>query len=160
MEYKKVYAKGIEAKLNYGFAIGSIRLSGFLNYGYNRSILLETYDNNPLFEGNQLMYVPLHTARANLTAEYKGFELGTYGIISGSRETVETADETLRLPAYSLIDLIAGFHKDFSNMKLGMFFRINNLFDQQYEAIRSYPMPGRTIQLTITYGLVKANPNN
>jgi vitamin B12 transporter len=160
VEFKKVIAKGIEAKLNYRFTMGLIRLRGILNYGYNRSILVNTYDSNPLFEGNQLMYVPLHTVRAGFTAEFKGFELGTTEIISGSRETVETADQTLRLPAYILVDVFMGFHKDFLNMNMGMLFRINNLFDRQYEVIRSYPMPGRTFQLTITLGFEKSNPIN
>jgi vitamin B12 transporter len=160
VEYKQVVAKGIEAKLNYRFVVGLFRLRGLLNYGYNRSIIIKTYDSNPFYEGNQLMYVPLHTAGGGITADFEGFEIGTSEVFTGCRETVETADRALQLPAYCLVDVFAGFHKEFMNMKLGMLFRISNLFNRQYEVIRSYPMPGRTFQLIITLGFEKKNSNN
>lgn len=160
VEYKKVHARGIEARLDFDSDPGLIGLRGFINYGYNRSILKETYDRNPLFENNQLMYVPLHTIRASITASCKGFELGAAGMITSPRETVETADETLRLPAYGMMDLSGGYQGKLNGLNLGIFFRIINLFDHRYEVIRSFPMPGRMIQLTITVGWEKLDANN
>jgi len=160
VEYKKVHARGIETRLDFDSDPGLIGLRGFIIYGYNRSVLKETYDHNPLFEDNQLMYVPLHTVRASITATCKGFELGAGGTITSRRETVETADATLRLPAYGLMDVTGGYQGELHGLNLGIFFRIINLFDHRYEVIRSYPMPGRMMQLTITVGWKKINANN
>jgi iron complex outermembrane receptor protein len=86
VEYKKVHARGIEARIDCRINVGSVALKGFLNYGYNRSELMETYDQNPLSEGKQMVYVPLHTARTSISATYSGFELGISNMLVTQRK--------------------------------------------------------------------------
>jgi outer membrane cobalamin receptor len=155
VEYKKVNGKGLEIRLNGGFPTGAFKLTGSMMYGYNRSFITETYDHNDLFVGNQLMYVPVHLGRVNLQADYRGFVAGGCGMYSGMRETVETADEALRMPAYALMDLYAGVSRDIRTFQVGLYFRTDNVFNTQYQAIRSYPMPGRSFLFTLTVGFTR-----
>ena len=159
VEYKKVQASGLETWIEYGVKSGFLSVNGFINYNFNRSVIVNTYDDNILFEGNQLMYVPLHTLKAGSEARYRNFMLGIASTYIGTRETVESADEYLRLPAFALIDLLAGFQKEVGKVNLALNFRIDNLFDTTYEAIRSYPVPGRTYHFTLTIGLNKTSPD-
>lgn len=153
VEYKEVHARGIDTWMEYGFSSARLHIKGMLNYSYNRSTIARTYDDNRLFEGNQLMYAPIHAFRAGLDVSLSGFTLGVSTACTGYRETVETADKTLRLPGYGLLNLMAGFHRKIRKTDLALDFFVDNVFDKSYEIIRSYPVPGRSYHITFSVGL-------
>jgi len=159
-EYKKVHASGIESVINYSFRTAMIRVKGFLCYSYNRSVIADTYDHNTLFTGNQLMYIPRHSGKASLNADYRGFMLGANAMITGSRETVETGDESLQLDPFGIVNMILGMNRNIAGVDLGLYCRVNNLFNKNYEVIRSFPMPGRSLLFTITLGFEKSGDKN
>jgi len=155
VEYKKVHAGGIEGWLNYSFKVYPFLLSGYLNYNYNRSTIVDTYDDNSLYKGNQLIYIPIHTIGASAALKFKGLILEVSGSYSGYRETVESADKSLRLPAYVLMDLALDYNTNLSNIPIDIWCRFDNVFDTNYEIIRSYAVPGRTIHLGLSIGFEK-----
>jgi outer membrane cobalamin receptor len=158
VEYKKVLASGIESHVIYSFGAGVLRFKGVISYSYSRSVIVDTYDHNPLYKGRQLMYIPRHSGNASIKAFYKGMILGAGTVFTGSRETVETEDPSLALDPYAFIDLIAGINRRIHGINLGLYCRVDNLFDNQFEVIRSYPMPGRSFHFTLTLGLEKSDP--
>jgi outer membrane cobalamin receptor len=159
VEYKRVHARGLETWLESGFNRANFTLKGLLYYAYNRSEIIRTYDQNMLYAGNQLMYVPLHNARGGLDLSYKGFSIGFNAMGATYRETVETADKTLRLPGYALFNVLAGYQLKILNFDLSSFFQVDNLFNRHYEVIRAYPMPGRSFHFTLTIGYHKSSAN-
>jgi outer membrane cobalamin receptor len=159
VEYKKVHAKGVEVSLTSKFSLIGLDNRFDFSYNYRQSVIMDTYDDNMLFRGNQLAYVPKHSARISFTTGYRGIQAGLQYHFTGSRETVESADESLRLPPYGLVDLVAGYTGEFKNMRPGLYFRMENIFNRQYEVIRSFPMPGRTFYITATMGLHKDDTN-
>ncbi len=160
VEYKKVHASGLEAWIEYAINTGSLAIKGRINYNYNRSVIVSTYNNDALFEGNQLSYVPKHTLRTSSEAVFKGFSIGYAVSYTGCRETVETKADNLRLSPFTLIDFTTGYHGKINDMSMAVYFRIENVFDKSVEIIRSYPLPGRTFHLTMTIGLDKLNSEN
>ncbi|MBN1789902.1 MAG: TonB-dependent receptor plug domain-containing protein [Bacteroidales bacterium] len=160
VEYKKVHARGIDTRMELGYHLNEFAIKAFVNYDYNRSVIISTYDNNPLCEGNQMTYVPVHTAGAGLEAVYHGFLLGISSSYTGYRETVETADETLRLPGFYLMNMVTGIRREILGADLAFFFRIDNITDRSYEVIRSFPLPGRNYHFTLTIGLQKITSDN
>jgi outer membrane cobalamin receptor len=86
--------------------------------------------------------------------------LGISADCTGSRETVETADESLRLPGYAVLNLMAGIHREIAGVDLALFFQVDNIMDKSYEVIRAYPHPGRTLHFTFTMGFGKENSQN
>lgn len=150
VEYKKVYSRGMEAILNFRFTTGRINVSGNLNYGCSFATIAETYDHNEMLAGNQLIYIPRHVARLNLNIVYGGFTIGWHGSFTDSRETVESSDPIMRLPAYGIVDIITGYNRQFGKIHTGFHFQIENLFDKQYEVMRSFAMPGRTFHIVLT----------
>jgi vitamin B12 transporter len=159
VEYKKVHASGIESTVNFDFPAGMVLVKGCLGYSFNRSVIVDTYNHNPLYNGKQMMYIPKHMGKANISANYNGFMLGAGALLTGSRETVETADRTFRLDPYATMDLIGGMNHKIFGVNFGLYCRVDNVFNKQYEVIRSYPMPGRSIVFTMTLGLDRSNPD-
>jgi outer membrane cobalamin receptor len=160
VEYKKVHTGGVESWVEFEFHTGLLKVNGQINYNYNRAEIVNTFDDNELYEGKQLIYTPKNTLRANSEAHYQGFMLGFAVSYSGKRETVETGDPSLQLPAFTLWDLSAGIQKKFKQTTLSLYFQVDNIFNKSYEIIRSYPLPGRTYQLTLSVGLHKSGSEN
>lgn len=158
VEYKNVHAWGLESRVNFDVPAGPIQISGFVAYLFSRSVIMETYDHNPLFTGKQLMYIPKHSGKANIMAGYQGISLGAGLTFAGSRETIETEDPFGRLKPYTLLDVVAGMNHKIFGMNLTFYGHIDNILNTQYEVIRSYPMPGRSFHLALTVGLSRNNP--
>jgi vitamin B12 transporter len=156
VEYKNVHAAGLESRINFEVPAGRINIGGFFIYTYNRSVIVETYDHNPLYEGKQLMYIPRNSGRASLMAEFKGITLGAAASFTGYRETVETTDLSTRLKPYSLFDIFGGINRKIFGVSAGLYGHLDNIFNKQYEVIRSYPMPGRSFHFTLTLGFNRA----
>jgi vitamin B12 transporter len=160
VEFKKVHARGIEAWALYALKAGDLSIKGHFNYNYNRSVIVSTFDDNALFKGNQLIYVPRHTYRASSEFIYKGAMLGISVLYTGARETIETGDASRRLPAFTLINLSAGYQHITRLVPWAVYLHMDNLMDKSYEMMRSYPMPGRALYFTLTVGLNKTDPQN
>ncbi len=109
-------------------------------------------------QGKQLMYIPKHSGKASIMAEYHGISLGAGGTYTGSRETIETEDPLLRLEPYALLDVVAGINRKMFGMNFTFYGHIDNILNTRYEVIRSYPMPGRSFHLALTVGLNRNNP--
>lgn len=160
VEYKKVHAMGVETGIHFDFTEGNIKVKGRLQYNLNRSIIVSTRDDNKYISGNQLIYIPEHTFRASVMAEYEGIHTGASVNYTGSRETVETGDEIQELPSFALVDWSIGYHQSFHDCNMVFALSIDNIFNKRYEVIRSYPMPGRTLHFTLTLGLNKTRSEN
>ncbi len=158
VEYKKVHVRGIEADMQYDFTLGETKIEGQAGYNLNRSMIVSTMDDNNYITGNQMIYVPKYTFRASVNIHYGKFSTGSSLQYTGKRETVETGDKIYELEAFTLVDWLAGYHQTFNDYLVVLSLRLDNVFNKQYEVMRSYPMPGRTIHFTITMGLNKTHP--
>ena len=58
------------------------------------------------------------------------------------------------LPAYHLLHLNAGY----SVGRIAMSLKMNNVFNQDYQAVLWRPMPGRNVELSLSYQFQKENP--
>lgn len=159
VEYKTVHAMGIETDLFYQYKTENLVFTSSFFYYLNRSVIARTYDNNPLYEGRQLMYIPLHTAKINLYLSWKGWTAGLNLNASGKRETVDSNDKMLQLPGYVIANAMTGYERKYRSLSVKIGFRVENLLNKQYEIIRAYPMPGRAYYLTVTVGLNKLQTN-
>jgi outer membrane cobalamin receptor len=56
-----------------------------------------------------------------------------------------------RIDGYSEFGLCLWREFRWGNNVLTGRFDLKNLFDEQYEIVRNYPMPGRSYQLTVNY---------
>jgi vitamin B12 transporter len=157
VEYKTVHAMGIEPTLSYQYKRDNLTFSSSVIYNLNRSVITGTYDDNPLYEGKQLMYIPLHSAKINIYMNWKGLSAGINMNATGKRETVDSNDETLLLPGYFVADAMTRYEMKYKTGSFSIGFRVENLLNAQYEIIRAYPMPGRAYYITFSAGFNRQN---
>lgn len=112
------------------------RMSASVNY-----TLLEAKDTKE-FKGNLLPYRPGN--KLSWVVNYKlqdNLQFYLEGRMVGERYT--NRENTEKLPSYSLL----GARVTFSPAKKTEFFlKVENLLDEEYQEMKGYPMPGRTIR--------------
>ena len=86
----------------------------------------------------QIPYIPLHSASFNLWGAWGGFRMDIRGFLTGSRLTSGSSRPEYRLSPWTTWDASLSWTSE--RLRLGL--DIRNLFNQQYEIVRQYPMPG------------------
>lgn len=149
---KEVWARGIEVDLKLGRAVRKLKMNFELHYSYNPSTLEKKADNETdAILKKQLIYTPKHQAKALFSLQNSIGNLTIEQQFVSKRYTV--ADNSASLAAYNLTNLIlsSSFKKEKQN--LGLSFRLNNVFNQKYQSMENYALPGRNYQINIHYNI-------
>lgn len=101
--------------------------------------------------GLQLAYTPKHTGSVTVSYENPWINLSLNGQGVSSRWANNEHYESTEIEGYWDTNLSAYRTFSFGKHTIEGRFDIKNLFDQQYEIVRFYPMPGRSWLLTINY---------
>lgn len=130
-----------------------VRLGGGLKYSYERardySDPEDTFDAAGSYKG-QIAYIPLHSGSATAQMEWRRFGLNYSFIYVGERwHTSANIPANYEQPWYTHDMSIQYTHPLGKNIALRGMLEINNIFNQQYEVIQNYPMPGRNYRLTL-----------
>jgi outer membrane cobalamin receptor len=110
-------------------------------------------DRTSPYYGGQIPYVPWHSGSVIINPTYKSFSLNYSFIYTGYRYTaVANIPENYFKPWYTH-DL--SFSKELQLHKHPFRFtaEINNVLNQQYEVVQSYPMPGTNVKFICTITL-------
>ena len=95
----------------------------------------------------QIPYIPLHSANFQLFASWRGFRVEVQGFVSGERFSSSTNRADFRIAPWNLWD--ANLTWQMSRLRLGL--QLKNLFNESYEIIRQYPMPGFHVLASLDY---------
>lgn len=140
---------GFETSLSSIVKTGRLTTSFVAGYIYTRAY--ETGDEITYKE--QLIYVPLNTANTALSFQYGKLTASWRSLISGRRYTDANNDKYLNPyfinrfslslrhnPLWGVIDLAAD---------------VENIFNEEYQTMAYYPLPGRSFQFRINIQLIK-----
>ncbi|MFC2129223.1 TonB-dependent receptor [Bacteroidota bacterium] len=145
-----VYARGLEYSMSGLYRPGELSLSFLGTYSYTRTTNRTAIYFGDLSVDQQLIYIPVHKANASMKADYKKFHLMSSVSYIGKRFTTSSNEETRHtLPGYVLFDVRAGKDINFKKFNTAVHLKINNLFNTDYKAILSRPMPGRSWEVVI-----------
>jgi vitamin B12 transporter len=81
---------------------------------------------------------------------YKTWSAGYSILFSGERYTLGENDPTNLLPGWNEQDVFVSAGLPFKYFQTTIKGEVNNIFNQQYDVIHYYPMPGRSYKLSIT----------
>ena len=143
----KVKIFGIEAGADMAAHIGAVNLGLRLNYTYQSA--RDYTDPGDSYYGDQIPYIPWHSGSAIGQLAYKGWDLNCSFIYTGERYNAqENIPSNYEQPWYTT-DLSLG--KDFKirKVKCRVTGEVNNLFNQYYDIVINFPMPGRNYKLIL-----------
>ena len=135
---QQVRSTGAESRLELARNVGKVNACLVASYSFTRSLNENKEADN---YRKQLPYVAEHMGMINARISYGNAFVDYTQSFTGSRATVEDHSESL--PAFSVGRLRLGCGWDLKDCILDLYFRIDNLFDVDYQVIQYYPNPGR-----------------
>ena len=157
MNIGKVKIRGIDVTANLKLNLPyDIKIDGSLAYTFQKA---QDYtdpedceDEAGTYKG-QIAYIPWHSGSAILHGEWRGVELNYSFIYVGERyHNSSNILANYEQPWYTH-DLSASYRHRFEGKMLKATIEVNNLFNQQYEVISNYPMPGRNFKLILQFDI-------
>ena len=121
--------------------------SGVWDYGLTARYTFQ-WARDPA-DGYQIPYIPVHSASFQAFGSWRGFRLRVEGFLSGTRYTAASDRPECRIGPWTTWDASLGY--GFGRLELEI--NLRNLFDEQYEIIRQYPMPGFHVLGRLAYSL-------
>ena len=147
---KEVENKGIELSLKAKTTIRKIKFVSTINYSYTLSTNKKAQSDFDNAIKKQLIYVPFHQINYSIRGMIKNYTLSYNYNYTGKR--FMSTDNNWYLPANFLSDV--SISKRFKTSKKSNFstsFKVNNIFNQDYQSIAWRAMPGRNYLFTLTF---------
>ena len=151
-----VEIRGIDIMLAPSFRFGEVGVTTRLSYTFQKAQDFTEEkkggDFGPAVEdyyGDQIPYVPIHSGSAVINCTYRSWSLNYSFIYTGERWMLGGNIPVNYIQPWYTSDI--SLAKTFAlprDMELGMTLDVNNIFNQQYEVVRWYPMPGTNFRLT------------
>lgn len=137
----EVWSRGVETRSSLTYLAGKTNISLFLLTNYVVSTNQKIKSENDASFDKQLIYVPMYSGSARLSASNRFFEISVANQYTGYRYISSDNSEYL-LPFYNT-------HARFSyilpmqEISLSLFFSVENIFNTSYMLVQSYAMPLR-----------------
>lgn len=142
-----VEIRGIDAAIQGNLQFGNVQISPRLSYTYQKA--QDFTDPTSQWYGGQIPYIPWHSGSVIVNGDYRSWSLNYSFIYTGERyEAVANIPENYALPWYTH-DISITKNLKINNMNFRLTAEINNLFNQQYEVVQCYPMPGTNFKFKI-----------
>ncbi|MFD0749481.1 TonB-dependent receptor plug domain-containing protein [Mucilaginibacter calamicampi] len=119
-----------------------------LNYSYQRAMNF-SFPTESTYK-NQLPYTPQHLVNLNVGVSRKGWGLYYNQMFSSLRfyNNNNSYYKDEYLPAYALADLSLVYKGKYRRLPILVSAEVNNLYNENYVVVRSYPMPGRSFRIS------------
>ncbi len=146
-----VEIRGIDAALQLEWGTGKVNLNTRLNYTYQKA--QDFTDKSNKWYGGQIPYIPLHSGSVIVGGYYKTWDWNYSFIYTGERyEAVANIPENYAQPWYTH-DMSVSKCFDIKHTAFKVTAEINNIFNQQYEVVQCYPMPGTNFKIKLNIRL-------
>jgi len=144
-----VEIKGIDLKAGLSAAIDKVSMNLNLTYTYQKA--QDFTDRSQSYFGDQIPYTPWHSGSVILNGNYNSWNLNYSFMYVGKRyDANQNNIEYNRLQPWYTHDMSLQKEFTYKQYKLKGTIEMNNMFNQFYEVIRCYPMPGRNFKFIIS----------
>lgn len=122
-----------------------------LTYTYQRA--MDCTDPKSLWYKNQIPYIPWNSGSAVIGLTYGRWNLNYSFLYTGERY-----NSTANIPenyekSWRTSDMSVSGTFDIRNAELKATVEVNNIFNQRYEVVRCYPMPGTNFKIILTVSI-------
>lgn len=146
---RKVLAQGVELRLQLASQLDKVRLELHYEYDFTQSTVTQSNTPNDEAVGKQLIYTPIHSSKGHISLKWKGLTVLYGHQWTGQRFT--SSDNLGSLPSYHIHWFSSSYALPIKRHTLQLGGVIDNLFNQEYQAIAWRPMPGRAFRITLSY---------
>ena len=115
-------------------------VTGRLQYTYQKAIDVTNKSNS--FYKHQIPYIPHHSGSAIVNLAYHNWTLNYSFIYSGERYNQQENTPINYMQPWYTSDLSLQYDFNLWAKKCRLILEANNIFDQKYDVILNYPMPG------------------
>jgi len=143
---KKTITNGFELNLN--IPIFKNNLTSYFIYSYTdaRNISAQSQDDNSY--NKQLLYSSLHNLKSGINARWNGFSASLFHQFSSEKFYTTDNNPIYKIPFYNIFDLNLAYQFNLYSTQNSLSFAIENLTNENYLIIQSYPMPLRSFTFT------------
>lgn len=144
-----VEIRGVDVAFSTQMKAGPVGASLRLTYTYQ---MAQDFTNpESEYYGGQIPYIPWNSGSAILGLDYNNWSFNYCFIYTGERyESVANIPENYAQPWYTS-DLALSARFPISKKELAATLELNNIFNQQYEVVQCYPMPGINFRIKIVF---------
>ncbi|MDO4949921.1 MAG: TonB-dependent receptor [Bacteroidales bacterium] len=147
MNFGLCHILGLDASIKADWLVGGMELGTHASYTYNRAA--DHTDAASTFYGGQLPYIPWHSASAVVSVSWRHFTANYSFLYTGERyESSANIAENYSKPWYTS-DFSLSRTIPLKAVTLRATAEVCNLFNQQYEVVQCYPMPGTNFKFKL-----------
>lgn len=144
--------QGLETSLELNYTISKDwTLNLFANYTFQSAVDI-TDTGSPTF-GDQIAYIPKHTANFDLSLKYKKIGIRGSSLSNSLRYSLNENVKANEVPGFMVVDAAVFGSFKWRNHDMRLQFTCKNLFNSSYAIIRYYIMPGRMYLISFNYAL-------
>ena len=141
-----VEIRGADVSAEVSVCVDKVSLNLLASYTYQKA--QDFTDPESSYYGGQIPYIPWHSGSVVFGAVYGLWSFNYSFIYTGERyESSANIPENYAQPWYTS-DLSLAKRFDVGECKLQLAAEVNNIFNQQYEVVQCYPMPGTNFRIT------------
>ncbi len=119
----------------------------YVNYSFQSA--KNVTSPNDSFYDQQIPYTPKNTVAVNAGVSYKQLSLYFNQVLTSSRYYVNNNDPLYLVNGYSVSDISLIYKIAGLKVPAVVTAHVNNVFNESYVIVRSYPMPGRSYLLSL-----------
>lgn len=112
----------------------------------------DDYGDGGTYKG-QIAYIPWHSGSATAHLGWRAWDLNYSFIYTGERYHNSANILANHEEPWYTSDLSASYQFRLNNLHFKVTGEVNNLFNQQYDVILNYPMPGRNYKLVLKFDI-------
>ena len=140
---------GADLKFRGHWAVGGVRIGTLLNYTFQKTHTLDRTIGVE-FYGDPLPYIPEHSGTVVLGVRWKKWQFNYSFIYTGERYAISAATPENYVRPWYTHDISASRAIRLGSTELKAAAEINNIFNQQYEVVKRFPMPGTNFKVIIS----------
>ncbi len=141
-----VHIAGLEMSGDIAAHINKVDMKLHVQYTFQRA--RDYTDPTDSYYGDQIPYIPRHSISLSYNANYKGWDFNYSFIYTGERYNEQENNLYNYEPPWYTHDMSLSKEFSIGKVQLRLMGELNNVFNQAYEVIHNYPMPGRNFRIT------------
>ncbi|TVR73229.1 MAG: TonB-dependent receptor [Marinilabiliales bacterium] len=147
-----VNVRGLEASVSAGGSTGNLHYGARAGYNYAKSMVESLQPEEGKKSPKHLRYMPPHSGSLSINAGKGRGYTGVSVNYTGNRHTTSDNNPLHMMPPFMVCNAWGGYRVNLWGISAMLQIRVMNLFNEQYQVVRSYAMPGRTFHLGLTLG--------